>query len=866
MPNALQQAGATAEPSNFAPLHTNRMVTGLWSNRSFLRDAATTEFQEKYGMGRQDSILDGLNTEISPRLTVMRRPGHILFNPDLITPIKRFYSFNTFTLTDELIRVLADTSAAVLDVTESPSTTVWTKGAAAIGKPTYFLSVGNILYFTNGVENKQWNYETDVISDWGIDAPVNAPLVMQQPRPNPYGRWNPNTVYAAWVNTSSIGAPVANYWNMVVIRGSDIKLHSWGTTNGAVVMNGQLGSHEPAWSGSGPDLDGTIEWTNRGSGAWIAGNGYGLGELAVGIIPAPSGTDEFLFLSVRAGPSDPTNAPQWAGAPQVGMQVADGSGGLIWQNIGRLLKWADVATDAGLPSGKSNFITTGSQIVDPNGYLQTVYQMGTSSPTVTITFQTELYALTTDAAVLWQNGGPFATAGTAPLQYGYAYMNSATDDISNMSPASAPIVIFQNNEVVIQGDGSADPQVDVIPIFRTAQGGSTFLYLDQVPNPGAGQKWTYIDHNIPDSQLNTEWQAQVDGEGTPLPAGATCLGYHLERIFAAVGNVVWISAGPDAIVGGSSGNAGFDTTFTCQSKIIRFWACSLGMVVFTVRDAYIILGSATDADPLYMVVFIEDLPLRSYDCFTVNKTTPYLFLGDNTLVALDPSAGITEVGYPIADRLLNQFDPAASYLTFHKQSGLDTALYISNGVDRWYRMAAVTAPESGSAWSPAAVLPGGLGLGCVQSVEVAPGQYRLLIHATTPGPILQRDRSTWSDNGVPYSAFTRFGAIVLALPGQLAALHFITLESAKVGNRPSLSLLLGEASGTFEALKRTHQDPTNLPPSKTIYSDRYHFGQSQQAAWCRYFQMEIEWAAEAVPNELFTFTIFGQTWQEMRAQ
>jgi hypothetical protein len=555
----------------------------------------------------------------------------------------------------------------------------------------------------------------------------------------------------------------------------------------------------------------------------------------------------------------------------VGAQIQDG--GITWQNAGPLLKWTDIASTTA-----SMFITTAANIVDPNGNLETVFQQGRTgtSPPVWGTEQGSLNP-ESGTTLQWVNSGPFAVPGTAPIQYGYAYMDSTTVDVSNMSPASNPITVIQGNQVTVAGARSTQPQIDTVVIYRTPQGGSTFLYLDQVPNPPSGQ-WSYID-NKTDAQLNTELQAQVNGEGTPLPTGATCLAYHLTRVVAAVGNVIYLSSGPDAVVAGSSGNAGFDTTFTAQSKITRFWACSLGLIVFTVRDAYIILGSGTTADPLYMVVFIEDLPLKSYNCFTVNKTTPYLLLGNNQLVSLDPSAGIIEAGFPIADRLIDEYDPTASYITFHSQSSLDTALYVANGAKKpnpsggepiattgqWYRMAANNAPEQGSAWSTKATLSG-FNAGCVQTVEVLPGIYRLLISGTTTGPILQRDRSQNTDNLQPFAVNTVFGNIVLAQPGQLAALSFITLESVLVGTRAGLALLLGEISGEFETLNRTRQDPPNLPPSKTVYSDRYHFAQNQKEAWCRHFQMGISWPAENAPNELLTFTIFGQTWQEMRSQ
>jgi len=177
---------------------------------------------------------------------------------------------------------------------------------------------------------------------------------------------------------------------------------------------------------------------------------------------------------------------------------------------------------------------------------------------------------------------------------------------------------------------------------------------------------------------------------------------------------------------------------------------------------------------------------------------------------------------------------------------------------------ALEVSENGSAWSPRAQFDAGLG--CVQSVEVTPGTYRLLMSGTGNGPILQRDKSVNNDNGALYPAWTKFGTIVLAQPGQLAALFFITLESMRVGTRPSLALLLGELEGTYDPLNRTRQDPTNLPPSQSIYSDRYHFAQNQKEAWCRWFVMKVSWPEEDAPNELLTFTIFGQNWQEMRAQ
>lgn len=842
MPNALQQAGALSEPSNFAPLHTNRIFTGLWTNRSFLRDAATSVYEEKYGMGRQDSILAGYNSEISPRLTLYRRPGSSVFNSNLIPPVNRFYSFNTFNLVDEFIRVMADTGSDVRDVTVEKDGTntnrvIWIKSAGA--RSTYFLGVGNTLYFTNGVDNKQVAYNPTTgtwgtVEDWRIDAPVNAPTVSKGVVY--IGSWQANMVFSRTNTAAKV---------LIVDDNGNIQnCTTFGTTGNNPPTSWNPNKYQST-------TDGSVIWQNVGTGAWVANNAQQFGDF---IYRTASDGKQYFYEAQGVGTTGSTQPSPWN--PAITSITADGS--VNWLNLGQTMIRAQGV-------GDSQLIIATDTIQDSSGTVQACLQAGKTGATPPIFGQTK-GLLTYDptgqnaqGSVVWQSQG-----AQGSVQYGYEYMDSASSDLSNMSPASSVILASDGEAVQVAGDGSASPKVDTVVIFRTAHGGSTFLYAGQVPNPGGGQKWVFND-TVLDADLNAEWQAQVSGEGTPLPAGATCLGYHLGRIFAAVGNVVYISSGPDAIVGGSSGNAGFDTTFTAQSKITRFWTCSLGMVVFTVRDAYIILGAATDSDPLYMVVFIENLPLRSYDCFTVNKTTPYLLLGNNMLVALDPSAGITEVGFPIADLLETEYDSAASYVTWHSQYSRDTALYVANGTDHWYRMAANNAPETGSSWSTRANFAS---LGCVQSVEISPGQYRLLISGagTASGPVLQRDRTLHNDNGVLYDAQTCFGAIVLAQPGQLAALFFITLESVRLGTRPTLALLLGEHDGTFEALNRTRQDPPDLPPSNTIYSDRYHFAQNQKAAWCRHFQMLVSWPAEDAQNELLTYTIFGQTWQEMRAQ
>ena len=854
--NSFQNAGATQEPSASAPLYTSKMFTGWYTNRSPLQDGVTPYIYDKLGYGRQDSILDGQNMEISPRLTLVRRAGTSVWSGgNTYQRINRFYSFNTFTLTAEVIRVMVDDSTSVWDAFDgSLKNLIFTKSPGA--SSTYFLGVGNTLYFTNGVDNKQVVYDPTTglwqpVTDWGIVAPTTAPTVSQDARPNPYPAWQPNAVFGS-----------TDIINGVIFQDPNGNLQRV-TTYGTTAATEPNPWNPVQFEGT---TDGSVEWQNMGPQPWDGNHSYAYGDVCG---EAVSGIWQ-VFTCVKGGTSGP-QPPTWMGG--LGTLVGDGTE-VTWQNSGALsFGWYGPSMKI---VGAEPFATFGpGAIVDSNGYLQQIAQSGVTGATPP-KWQTEPGAYTTETSegkfipAVWLNVGPYSSGTTAPWLYGYAYMNSVTDDISNMSPASAPISVNVGGQVVVQGQGSADPQVDKVLIYRTAQGGSTFLYLDEVPNPGAGQTWTYTDTS-PDSALDTEWQAQRVGEGTPLPVGATCLAYHLGRIFAAVGNVVWASAGPDAVVGGSSGNAGFNISFTCQSKVIRLWPTSIGLIVFTIRDAYIIQGNGIDVSAggtsLFISVWIENLPLLSYDAFTTFGTTAFLFTGKNMVISLDPGAGIVETSQPIAD-VLEVVNPKTAYLTYHSHNSRETALYLGNGQDTWYRLNLSIAPESGFAWSlPAYPV---MGMSALQSVEVTPGVYQLLMGPkVNGGQVFYRDTTTRQDGGASFPAYSDFGVITLAPPGQIAGVGWMNLEAINTQNEPTLLMLMGELSvsttNPLEPVRRTRHDPPNLPESTTLDSTRYTFLRGGSPIWCRHLIFRADFGTTATADELLSFTIFGSVYQEVSA-
>lgn len=1289
MASPLSQAGALAEPSQYAALHTNRFMTGLWTNRNQLRDAATTFLYEKfYSATRFDSLVGGLNGELTPRMTMARRAGHIVYNSQIFPPIGRFYAFREFSTSDEQIRVMADCAGQVFDATgPNRKLNVWNKSAGA-GDST-FQSVGNNLFFGNGLDQKQWiqslpawsagatftplqylvdsnnnlqvaeggltvgvtgvqvlsnvltitldpqdvnlpqnlmalgglkltmsgfggaaflngatitigtvpqgqpatssnvfslpfinadygpTQETGVatsgsgitggvtpvwantigaytidggqqwickgssVQDWGIAAPLNAPTVVQSKLPTTFPAWSKNTYFSTCFL-------IYNSANTIFL------VTTFGTT----------GSVEPVWNNAAGTItaDNTVSWTSQGSGLRVAGSPVAAGAF---IFVNDSGGTPNFFKAKNAG-NTAAQAPVFTGA--LGSQVIDG--GVTWINVGKAQKWSDVTsslingsfatipvqgggavvigvgqgvasgTAIALPTGYSagsmiawnspgtangvqssgvfqatsaggilnasfanrssgfgtaatsnwaaaawagtaagavtqttvgglqylafttamgdslvicagalanaatiavpagGFLATqfqniaGAASTDPVGNGMNILQVcsldatlkltvtyndnsggtwhgsanvfgifwktggGVSSqgvtgggtailiPVTSLNSLAVIQAVTADAAsfglpagfgsstvistcamatgilngshvahgwtvsiagqtatvqyvdlagapgiytqgsanvfslaavlattvvspaqtvidsngnleaiaisgdsgaaqpawapssgqqtvdnnATWRNTGLTTAARTRPSAWAFSFKSSVTKHVSTASQRSTNVTLDANNFAFLQGQGSTNPAVDRIVIFRIAQGGATLLFEDEIPAPPAGQLWQYSDQ-LPDSSLNELLPAPVAKANDPPPVGFKPMEYHVNRIFGAKGNVLsWSNAANQ--LGDPMQSYLPQNFFTLPAKITRCWASTIGLFVFTISDVFLVTGLGTAASPFVCQKYITGLGLLSYDAFTVNKTTPYLMDNVKRVMALDPSAGLIEPGFPIADQFDSLFDATTAQLAWLDGSHGDTALFAGNTAGSWFRMGALSAPESGLVWSPMGTIAAGFK--AMSAVEITPGQKALLLGPAGNGQILMRDTTVNTDAGAKFAWHPVIGSVVLAQPGQIAELAFFTLESARVGSRATMGILLGEINGgtavNFDTLYKTGQDPPLLPASKTLYNDRYAVMQNQQTVLCRHLQIRFDFPAEDAYNEIFTYTLFGAIHNEMRSQ
>lgn len=520
-------------------------------------------------------------------------------------------------------------------------------------------------------------------------------------------------------------------------------------------------------------------------------------------------------------------------------------------------EWDMVGNVFALVVAQSNTnVAQNMEVVDSNGKIEKIVVSGLSGQ-VAPQWSVIEGATTLDNTATWQNTGQGVAAGTLPWIWAYAYKNSITGAVSTASPLSGQLTIQENHYAFLQGLGSTDPQVDTIVIYRTVQGGSVLLEEDEIPNPKNGGTWQYVDTN-PDTELNIEIEAAIDHANDPPPTGFSVMTYHLDRIWGAVNNSVFFSGGPDTTTG--NGNEAFPpaNVFVFPDKVNRLFASTLGLFVFTVSDVYLIQGTATV--DFFSVPFCIGLGLQNYNAFAVNGSTIYMFTSDYQLASLDISSGVSEVGFPIGDQFLkSNWSANTARLTWHISGSPDKGLYVSDFSSGWFRLYPTPSPESGQTWAPFAALTGGCSQ--VQSVETSPGTHNLLIAPQTSGPILKRDDSVFTDNGQAYDSFFLLGSIVLAQPGQLAEIVFLTTDSIATGTRPNISIQIDEiapfSDGMFEALPAFVPDPPQLSPSVSMYSNRYYVSQTQQPALCRSVQIRMDWGQDTVQNELLSLTIFG---------
>lgn len=449
------------------------------------------------------------------------------------------------------------------------------------------------------------------------------------------------------------------------------------------------------------------------------------------------------------------------------------------------------------------------------------------------------------------NAGSGMTANTG-WQYVYCYNSPKYTHVSTASPVSASSGPGTWASITVSGPRSTDPQVTQIQIYRTPDGGSTFEFLGQVANPASGN-FTYTD-TAHDSSLNPFILAPQNGANNPPlanAAGSSGWAYYAGRLWYGVANTLYFSGGPDTTNG--NGLMAFPTSnyFTFPDSIQRLVPYANGLLVFTTKDIWAILG--TSATTFYPKLQQSGLGVNQWFCVDVNGSEIYVFTNRRQFVMISPSSGVVDVGFPIGDKL-GAFNPATTYVAYYT-NGEDDGVYVCDGSSQIYRMNPHQYPEGNICWSPVSQPVGG----CYYLIAGydSTNTPTLFTLDSSRFNVLKRNTAVTQDNGSSYASNVAIGPISLAMPGDLALVRSVTVESSAVGNRPSVSVLTNEVSGSFTTLTNFVADPPQLPAFSSYHSDRYYINQSESGL-CRQVQLQISYATENAQHEIYGFSVYGE--------
>jgi len=479
-----------------------------------------------------------------------------------------------------------------------------------------------------------------------------------------------------------------------------------------------------------------------------------------------------------------------------------------------------------------------------------------------------------------------APAGTGPWEWAYSGKNSITGEISNASPISLPYTAPAGTVPAVLGYGIPSSSWDTIVLWRTAVNGSTLMYDDEFPNPSYGTPtpapWTYVDTNLDPGNIPTARQgmlnplitAPINNVNDPPPANFVPKAYYLGRIWGYQNNILRWTGGPDTLSGNGNSTMPPVNQFRLTSKGVVCWPTSVGLICFTSTDIWAVVGDGTANSPFFVKNFQQGIGIATEDAFAVNGSTAYVMLTSHQVISIDPAAGEVEVGFPIGPLFDKYYDPKNTYVTWHQALSSDTALYVADGSTSWVRMAAASAPESGNVWSVPAVIQAPGQVRAMASVEISPGVKTLLIGPNIDGPILQRDLTVNSDNGVSYTAHATIAPLVLAQPGSTASVQFVVTEERQIAGASTLvvKMLFDEIHDfvhihdqDFRQLRNVTRDPPNLPPSKSLRIQRAWANQDPSTVIkCRFYEQDISWPAEDYPNEIYTNTVYGKLPEKAR--
>lgn len=506
--------------------------------------------------------------------------------------------------------------------------------------------------------------------------------------------------------------------------------------------------------------------------------------------------------------------------------------------------------------------SSGSQFTAAFTHANYASHADTGIATMTLSIPTTPYQYTVKAgATFLQDGGvKFSSTNVALTAVGSSpttgqYIVNATTGQYTFAAADVgkgivisytySLAISTGLNVTVGGLGFSDTQVDKIEIYRTKDGGSVYDFLVSIDNPGPGVSWSYTDSSQ-DDELDDFIHPSLNHLNDPPPDGITDVAFHMGRIWVVKDNKVYFGAGGDTLNGVPEECFPPANVFEFPGKINALLSHSVGLLVFTSDNAYIIYGGP-DTLTFASKLWLANYGVKTPHCLAQDGDLFYIYTSRAQLWEI--SDGLNEVGFAIGDLLKTTCDPTTASLTLHR-NGSDSGLFISNNVNTIYKYSL-----NFQAWSTA--LQPAQGVGVIASIETSPAVWTLLAGQGADGGIMGRDTTSFTDWRGVYPAYATIGTLVLAAPGDTMVLDSILIERMPVGTAHTLSVLLNELTGTFVTLPNPVPDNHKLPATTTIISLRHDLkaATTPLAQIIRHLKVKVSFASEAFKNEILGLAI-----------
>lgn len=274
---------------------------------------------------------------------------------------------------------------------------------------------------------------------------------------------------------------------------------------------------------------------------------------------------------------------------------------------------------------------------------------------------------------------------------------------------------------------------NAVEIYRTSDGGGTYLFTGAVTNPGANIFWEFDDFTV-DADLDELLIAPLSHLNDPPPgapgstittAVGTLMTYWNGRLWMAVGNYVYFDAGPDCTNGVPEEAWPPAYRFQYAGPVLGIERASDGaslIVYLADRTAQIAGGPETIA--FYSIDFLSNFGISSTNAVFRDGSVLGQFTTQAQYLQLLGEQK-QDIGEHIGDYLAANVASSKAYVTMHR-NGLDAGVWISNGVDRMLRYGTNVA-----SWS-VPYFPS-FGAGALQSIETSVGQYSLMAGSPTGG-------------------------------------------------------------------------------------------------------------------------------------